>query len=143
MDEGMNRRKLHRVTFGLAAAYNVAWGSFAAYDPQWLFHFAGMRPINHPEIYQCLGMVIGVYGLAYAEVARRPEAGWPLAAVGFLGKVLGPIGMLQLLTVGAWPLRAGLLCITNDLIWWIPFALYLVDAWPFWRWTWSAGPASR
>ncbi len=22
------------------------------------------------------------------------------------------------------------LCLTNDFIWWIPFALYLRDAWP-------------
>jgi len=25
------------------------------------------------------------------------------------------------------------LCLTNDFIWWIPFALYLYDAWPAWR----------
>jgi hypothetical protein len=25
------------------------------------------------------------------------------------------------------------LCLTNDLIWWIPFALYLRDAWPSFR----------
>jgi len=22
------------------------------------------------------------------------------------------------------------LCLTNDLIWWVPFSLYLYDAWP-------------
>ena len=38
-------------------------------------------------------MVIGLYGLIYLEVARAPERGWPLAAVGLTGKVLGPIGL--------------------------------------------------
>jgi hypothetical protein len=27
---------------------------------------------------------------------------------------------------------AGILVVTNDLVWWIPFAVYLVDAWPNW-----------
>jgi len=136
MDEGLKRRKLHRLTFSLAAVYNLCWGLFAAIDPQWLFRFSGMAPLNHPEIYACLGMVVGVYGIVYAEVARRPEQGWLLAAVGFLGKVLGPIGMLQLVWTSVWPARAAVLCLTNDLVWWVPFALYLQDAWPFWRQTW-------
>jgi hypothetical protein len=140
VDEGLKRRGLHRVTFGLAAVYNLGWGLFAAADPQWFFRFSGMPPLNHPEIYACLGMVIGVYGIVYAEVARRPEHGWLMAAVGFLGKVLGPIGMLQLVATGVWPARAAGLCLTNDVIWWVPFALYLQDAWPFWRKTWRERP---
>jgi hypothetical protein len=136
--EGLKRRKLHRLTFALAAAYNVSWGLFAAADPQWFFRFSGMAPLNHPDIYACLGMVIGLYGVVYAEVARRPEDGWLMAAVGFAGKVLGPIGMLQLIATKVWPARAAILCVTNDVIWWVPFALYLKDAWPFWRKTWGA-----
>ncbi len=41
-------------------------------------------------------MVVGLYGLLYLEVARVPERGWLLAAVGLLGKVLGPIGLVSL-----------------------------------------------
>ena len=39
--------------------------------------------------------------------------------------LLGPIGLFVLLCQGAWPLATIVLCFTNDLIWWIPFALYL------------------
>ena len=88
---------------------------------------------NTPQIFACLGMVVGLYGILYLEVARAPERGWLLAAVGLTGKILGPIGLAQLLWSGAWPPRAAILCVTNDFIWWIPFALYLHDAWPFWR----------
>jgi hypothetical protein len=137
LDEGLKRRNLHRLTFAAAAVYNLSWGLFAAVDPQWLFRYTGLPPLNHPAIYQCLGMVVGVYGIAYAEVARRPEQGWLIAAVGLLGKVLGPIGMLSLVARGVWPVRAVVLCLTNDLVWWVPFALYLKDAWPAWRKTWS------
>jgi hypothetical protein len=124
------RRRFHRGVFVAAGLYNIGWGLYAAWDPQWLFRFAGMPPLNYPEIFICLGMVIGLYGLLYLEVARVPERGWLLAAVGLLGKVLGPIGMAQLLWSGRWPLAAGILCVTNDFIWWVPFAIYLVDAWP-------------
>ncbi len=124
----MRRRRLHRVTFALAGTYNLTWGLYAAVDPQWLFRFAGMPLSNHPEIFACLGMVVGVYGILYWEVARRPESGWLIAAVGLLGKILGPIGLVRLIATGVWPMRSAVLCLTNDLIWWLPFAIYLWDA---------------
>ena len=127
----MRRRRSHRAVFACAAVYNIAWGLFSSLDPQWLFRFARMEPANHPEIFACLGMVVGLYGLVYALVARAPERGWPLAAVGLAGKVLGPIGLVQLIASGTWPPATVLLCLTNDFIWWIPFALYLYDAWPY------------
>jgi hypothetical protein len=34
------------------------------------------------------------------------------------------------------------LCVTNDFVWWIPFALYLRDAWPFYRAEFAAGGAA-
>lgn len=134
----LRRRRLHRGTFALAAVYNFAWGAYSVADPQWLFRFAGMEPINHPAIFACLGMVVGVYGLAYAEVARRPEHGFALAAAGLLGKVLGPIGLLALVARGVWPWTTVVLCLTNDLVWWLPFGVYLWDVWPEWRATWPS-----
>jgi hypothetical protein len=127
------RRRWHRAVFVAAGVYNIGWGIYSALDPQWLFRFAGMPLANHPQIFACLGMVIGLYGVLYLEVARVPERGFLLAAVGLAGKLLGPIGLVSLLWTGAWPLAAGVLCLTNDLIWWLPFGLYLRDAWPFFR----------
>ncbi|MEO6390264.1 MAG: hypothetical protein ABIP75_00350 [Pyrinomonadaceae bacterium] len=133
MNQTIPRRKLHRIVFVAAGFYNILWGLYAAYDPQWLFRFAKMPLANHPEIFACMGMVIGLYGLIYFEVARVPERGWVLAAVGLFGKIFGPIGMAWLIFSGTWPLAAGVLCVTNDLIWWVPFGLYLYDAWPWFR----------
>jgi hypothetical protein len=130
------RRRFHRAVFVTAGLYNIGWGLFSALDPQWLFRFARMPLSNTPQIFACLGMVIGLYGLLYLEVARVPERGWLLAAVGLAGKVLGPIGLSQLIWSGAWPPATAILCVTNDLIWWIPFGLYLRDAWPAWRRDW-------
>jgi hypothetical protein len=127
------RRRFHRGVFIVAGIYNICWGLYAAFDPQWLFRFAAMPLANHPPIFASLGMVVGLYGILYLEVARVPERGWLLAAVGLAGKILGPIGLFVLLWQGAWPLATIVLCFTNDLIWWIPFALYLRDSWPFFR----------
>jgi len=129
----IRRRGLHRAVFAVAGVYNLAWGAYAALDPQWLFRVAGMPPLNHPAIFACLGMVVGIYGFLYLEVARAPERGFAIAAVGLLGKVLGPIGLARLIATGEWPAATLVLCLTNDFIWWIPFALYLHDAWPFYR----------
>ncbi len=133
------RRQLHRAVFAAAAVYNVAWGAYAVLDPQWLFRFAGLPPMQHPQVFACLGMVIGLYGLLYAEIARRPEHGLAIAAVGLAGKLLGPIGLVWLIATGAWPVATVVLCLTNDLIWWIPFTIYLRDAWSLAR---RPGPVS-
>jgi len=123
-------RSFHRGLFAAAGAYNIAWGAYAAVDPQWLFRFAGMPPQNYPEIFACLGMVVGLYGIVYLEIARVPERGFLYAAIGLAGKILGPIGWLMLVIRGQWPMSTVVLCATNDLIWWVPFALYLYDARP-------------
>ena len=130
------RRRLHRAVFICAGFYNILWGLFSALDPQWLFQIAGMAPDNHPQIFACLGMVIGLYGILYIEIARVPENGWLLAFVGLTGKILGPIGLLVLIWQRVWPPTTLVLCITNDFIWWIPFGLYLRDAWPYFKATW-------
>lgn len=129
----MPRRRFHRLVFLLAGAYNIVWGLYAAFDPQWLFRFAGMPLQNQTAVFACLGMVVGLYGILYFEVSRAPERGWLIAAVGLTGKVLGPIGLAVLIARGTWPPSTLILTATNDLVWWIPFALYLYDAWPYFR----------
>jgi len=75
-------------------------------------------------------MVIGLYGVIYLEVARSAGRGWLAAAIGLAGKILGPLGLLWLIYREAWPIATAVICFTNDVIWWTPFALRLYDAWP-------------
>jgi len=117
-----------KVTLLLAAGYNISWGAFVILFPAAAFRWAGMPPPNYPELWQCLGMVVGVYGIGYAIAAFDPMRHWPIVLVGFLGKVLGPIGFLRAALNGNLPWVAGWLNVTNDLIWWIPFAMILWKA---------------
>lgn len=138
----IRRRQFHRIVFTLAGLYNIGWGIWSSLDPQWLFRFSGLPPLNHSAIFACLAMVVGLYGILYFEVARVPETGWLIAAVGLAGKILGPIGLMILVVRGIWPITTIVLCVTNDFIWWLPFGLYLIDSWPSFK-TGLVGHTSR
>lgn len=133
----MKRRRFYQILFLLAGVYNIGWGLFVALNPNWLFRFAGMEPINYPDVFACLGMVVGLYGIVYLEIARRPERGFLLAAVGLIGKILGPIGLFLLIAQGTWKPATIVMCLTNDFVWWLPFALYLWDSWAFYKKDWT------
>jgi hypothetical protein len=122
------------LTLRIAAAYNLLWGAWVVLFPHHFFDLAGMERLNHPMIWQGMGMVIGVYGLGYWWASRNPVLHWPVVAVGFMGKVFGPAGWLfYYLTEGANPHFAWML-LSNDLIWWIPFFLILRKAWLTHQW---------
>ena len=111
-----------------AAVYNVFFGTLVVLFPLAFFRIAGLAEPNYPEIWQCVGMIVGVYGVGYWIAATDPMRHWPIVLVGFLGKVLGPIGFLQAAAAGRFPWVFGWINVTNDLIWWIPFAIILLRA---------------
>ena len=53
----------------------------------------GMEPLNHPTVWQGMGMVIGVYGIGYWIASYDPIRHWPIVLVGLLGKLFGLIGL--------------------------------------------------
>lgn len=113
----------------MAAMYNIVWGAFAILSPLTLFRWCGFNPLPlYPELWQCIGMIVGVYGVGYGIAARDPFRHWPIVFVGLLGKVLGPIGFFGAVTSGRFPLAMGWTIVTNDLIWWLPFGLILLGA---------------
>ncbi len=122
----MNNQKFFRITLKVAAIYNLIWGAFIVILPNALFDFSGLpRMTNYIGIWQCVGMIVGVYGVGYWVAASDPQKHWPIVLVGFLGKIFGPIGFVQAYITGVFNWKFGLTIITNDLIWWIPFYLML------------------
>ena len=112
----------------IAGVYNLIWGTVVILFPNLFFKLAEMPLPNYPMIWQCVGMIVGVYGVGYAVAAYDPNRHWPIVLVGFLGKIFGPIGFVWYLFQGAFPLEFALTIVFNDLIWWIPFAKILGDA---------------
>ncbi len=111
-----------------AGLYNLLWGALVIIAPNLFFDLAAMARPTYPMIWQCVGMIVGVYGIGYIAAAYDPARHWPIVLVGFLGKVFGPIGFAWYLIQGAFPLHFGLVIIFNDLIWWVPFGLILLHA---------------
>ena len=111
-----------------AGVYNLVWGAVTIAFPHLLFDLTGAARPNYPEIWQCVGMIVGVYGVGYWVAAADPRRHWPIVFVGLLGKLFGPIGFAIALWKGTFPPAFGLTILTNDLIWWVPFALMLWDA---------------
>lgn len=53
------------------------------------FDLTGIARVNYPEIWQCVGMIVGVivgvYGIGYLVAASDPRRHWPIVLVGLLG----------------------------------------------------------
>ena len=122
------------VCLRLAAIYNVLWGFAVVLAPAATLQL--LLPMNRIDrldtiafqFWQCIGMIIGVYGIGYWIAAADSRRHWPIKLVGLLGKILGPIGILIAASAGDIPWAFALTIISNDLIWWIPFGAALVDA---------------
>ncbi|MFT4692874.1 MAG: SelL-related redox protein [Verrucomicrobiia bacterium] len=112
----------------LAGVYNLAWGACVVIAPATLFEWAGMEPPRYQELWQCIGMIVGVYGLGYVAAAMNPAKHWPIVMVGLVGKILGPIGFADALMSGRFSPEFAWVILFNDLIWWLPFGLILLHA---------------
>ena len=100
--DGMDpfRARMYRLIFALAAAYNMAFGLWAALSPYSFFHLFDLEAPRYPSIWSCLGMVVGLYVATYAYAAMRLERAKPLIAIGLVSKLLGPAGWV--VAVAAW-----------------------------------------
>jgi hypothetical protein len=111
-----------------AAAYNIVWGTIAVLFPLALFRWAGVEPPRHPALWQCLGTLVGAFGVGYLAAARDPITHWPIVLVGLIGKVVAPIWFLVAVARGEVRWALGATIPTDDIIWWVPFGLILLHA---------------
>lgn len=119
--------RVYRIVFALAAVYNVCFGAWTILAPQAFFSIFELDPPRYPALWSCLGMVVGLFGAAYAYAAVRLDQAFPFIAIGLVGKILGPIGWVMTVRSGEWPARTILLLVCNDLIWWLPFGMFLIE----------------
>jgi hypothetical protein len=118
-----------QIVMAAAAIYNLAWGSWVILWPNAIFNWLAMPEPRYPMIWQCVGMIVAAYAIGYGIAALDPIRWWPLVLVGLVGKLAGPIGFFQTAVEGDLPWAFGWVIVTNDLIWWVPFALILLSAW--------------
>src|SRR5207237_1919630 len=104
-DDHRYRVRLYRLIFSFAAVYNIAFGLWVTLWPRVFFAYFDLAPPNYPSLWQCLGMVLGLYGVLYGYSAYKLESAGPIILVGLLGKILGPIGWFMAIRSGVWPWR--------------------------------------
>lgn len=109
----------------LAGIYNILFGIWVIGWPSAWFEISGMELPRYAFLWQCVGMIVGVYGLGYLLASKSPLKHWPIVLVGFLGKIFGPLGFVFAASKGELPWQAGWMIIFNDLIWLVPFAMIL------------------
>ena len=101
----------------VAGLYNLLWGSVCILAPATTLTFLGISPAPVvSQLWQCIGMIVGVYGIGYIIAAKHPYRHWVITLVGLLGKVFGPVGFLIAYLQGTLPARMGWTILTNDLI---------------------------
>lgn len=118
--------KLAKIIMLLSAIYNLFWGALISIYPN-IILFGNLPTPFLLIILRCVGMLVGVYGVAYYYCSREPEKFWPLIFVGFLGKALGPFGLAYYIYTGE--LQPSFLWVNvfNDIIWLVPFG------WVIWQ----------
>jgi small multidrug resistance pump len=120
-------RKAYKRWFIAASLYNAVWGSWVTLFPEAYFRMIDMIPPKPIAIWQCVGMMVLVYGLAYYLVSAQPERYGAFIWVGLAGKVFGPLGFLYATITHELPARFGWILIPNDLIWWPVFASFCIS----------------
>jgi small multidrug resistance pump len=111
-----------------AAAYNAAWGAWVVLAPRHYFALIDMPAPEPIAIWQVVGMCVAAYAPGYWWAARDPLRFRHYVVIGLLGKTLGPLGFAIAVANGGLPARFGWTLLANDVVWWIPFALFLREA---------------
>jgi len=81
---------MHALTLRLAGVYNLLWGALVVLFPHLFFDLTGMERPNYPELWQCVGMIVGVYGVGYWVAASDPLRHFPSCWWGSWVRSSGP-----------------------------------------------------
>jgi small multidrug resistance pump len=118
----------YRGWLAAAAAYNALWGGLVVLFPTALFDLIGAPTPSYAPLWQVVGMFVLVYAPAYWWASRDPVRHRHLVVIGLAGKLLGPAGFVWALATRQLPLAFGIVILTNDLLWWPSFGLFVRDA---------------
>src|SRR4051812_24933742 len=75
-----------------AAFYHLLFAIWTNLRPHQWFDWIGQAHPNHPLLWQGVGMIVGVFGLALLLAARNPVRNWQIILLGLLKFSLGIVG---------------------------------------------------
>ena len=116
----------------VAGFYNLAWAAWMIASPRDSFFWAGLedpaKPLNYPQLWQGLGLLVGVFGLGYLFAASNPVRHGGIVLVGLVSKVFGGLASVIAAATGQGSQWAVVVSLFNDMIWWVPFLLVIRHA---------------
>ena len=72
-----SKAKKRSLVLRLAGIYNLVFGGLVIVFPGAAFELSGIPTPRYPEIWQCVGMIVGVYGIGYLIASKDPARHWP------------------------------------------------------------------
>lgn len=114
-----------------AGLYYIAWGALVVFQPGYVSVWLGLGHLAYPEVLQYVGLLVGLFGIAFLAAASSPFRHWPVVLAGLLAQLLGSIGFLGAALHGKLPWRFGWTIVSNNLLWAGPFALIAVRAYQY------------
>jgi hypothetical protein len=124
-----NEKLAFRVLFIAAAIYNIVFAAWSGLASEPFFAMVG-APV--PDEWQFVAPIVGLFALCYAYAACWPERMTSTIAVGIglASKIAGPQLWLVALMMGESTPRLFPLLLAGDLLWWLPFIIYLTRQLP-------------
>ncbi len=116
-------RWMRNVLLG-AGIYHLLYAAWSILWPHLWFDWIGFDRLNHPLMWQGVGLLVGVLGICFLVAATNPIRHWAIVVVGFLKFTLAIIGYGIALVQHEIPLRSSWMMVA-DLVWWVPFAAIL------------------
>jgi len=108
-----------------AGLYHIGFGIWAICWPHLWFDWIGAAQPNHPILWQCVGLMIGVLGVSLLIASKNPIHHWLIVLIGFVKFTLGAVGFGVAYVRLEIPMSSAWLFVLDALIWWAPFAVIL------------------
>ena len=121
------RARQYRLFFALAAAAGIGFATWTLLFPDSLLDLFQAGRSSSGILLASLGVVDGLLALGYAFSAVRLDRAYPFIAAGLAAKVIVPLAWLVAVVGGELTARTLTLVIFEDLVWWIPFATFLLE----------------
>jgi small multidrug resistance pump len=121
------RARHYRFFFELAGLAAVVFAIWELFYPSTILDVFQVGDPSYSTPLQLFGIVEGLLAIAYIYAARRLEKARPFIAIGLAVKVIVPIAWLWAVADGRLTARTLPLVTFDDIVWWIPFALFLLE----------------
>ena len=121
------RARHYRLFFGLAAAVSGGFAIWAGLFPGTALDVFQVDRPGYSTVLRGLGILDGLLAVGYAYAALKLLRARPFIAIGLTVNVIAPLGWMVAVAGGQLTARTLTLVVFLNVVWWIPFASFLLD----------------